>query len=213
MDRFLTTRTKRKQRGQSMLELVVALGVLVSGVIGMITLGIASLKAEQISSRKIVAYNLAREGLEVVRHVRDSNWLHGYTDDCTNTTPTNLWWFYGYRGILSACDSATNDVVPAFDATTYQWSLDEMTSTRRQVWFDTSTGLYYQSAGPSGADKQQTIYSRWLTLTPHGPPGACPPTGTCTQITYFDVVSTVEFNESGRTQTVTLGTRLDNWRP
>lgn len=74
-----TVRTRRVERaitrGQSLLELLVALGVILAGILGTLTLVLSSINAGRRAAEQIVAQNLAREGIELVRAVRDSNWL------------------------------------------------------------------------------------------------------------------------------------------
>ena len=72
--RFTNSPTHRSS-GQSLLELIVALGVILAGVLGGLTLVISSITAARRTQQQIIAQNLAREGLELVRSVRDSNWL------------------------------------------------------------------------------------------------------------------------------------------
>lgn len=65
------------QRGQGLLEATIALGIIITGVVAALTLGIANLSAGVTSESRIVAANLAREGVEVVRNIRDTNWTRG----------------------------------------------------------------------------------------------------------------------------------------
>ncbi len=62
-------------RGQGLLETIVALGVILAGTIGTISLLIATMNAGRASVNTEIATNLAREAVEVARNIRDSNWL------------------------------------------------------------------------------------------------------------------------------------------
>ena len=64
---------KNNQNGQSLMELIVAIGVIVAGVLGILTLIIATILAGKEGSNRIIAINLAREGIEIVRSIRDGN--------------------------------------------------------------------------------------------------------------------------------------------
>ncbi len=64
-------------RGQSLIETLVALSVMVIGIAGAVSLGIISIRAGQTSQLDVVAENLAREGIEAARSVRDANWREG----------------------------------------------------------------------------------------------------------------------------------------
>lgn len=68
--------------GQTLIETVVALFVLVTGLAAGLSLAAFSFGATSDISEKITATGLAREGLEAVRRMRDSNWLAGNLTDC-----------------------------------------------------------------------------------------------------------------------------------
>ena len=65
----------KNNRGQGLLEALVAIFIILGAVISTLTLVISSINAGRISTDKLVASSLAREGIEVVRNIRDSNWL------------------------------------------------------------------------------------------------------------------------------------------
>lgn len=69
-----------------MLELIVALGVVLAGILGMLTLILSSINAARRAAEQVVAQNLAREGIELVRSIRDSNWLDPDYDPSTAET-------------------------------------------------------------------------------------------------------------------------------
>jgi Tfp pilus assembly protein PilV len=63
------------QNGQSLLELLVALLILVVALTATITLIVNSINAGKESRNRLIATSLAREGVEIVRNIRDSNWI------------------------------------------------------------------------------------------------------------------------------------------
>lgn len=63
------------QKGQILIETVIALGILVVGVFSIVNMSIIVNQLSRASSDRVTAVNLAREGIELVRLVRDSNWL------------------------------------------------------------------------------------------------------------------------------------------
>ena len=63
------------QKGQSMLEAIIASGIIVTAVTSSLTLVSAAIGAEKESEGGIIGAGLAREGIEVVRSIRDTNWL------------------------------------------------------------------------------------------------------------------------------------------
>lgn len=66
-----------KQSGQGMLEMIAAIGLLLliaSAVLGM---AVSNVRGQKSSEFYVIGTNLAREAIEVVRNIRDSNWLAG----------------------------------------------------------------------------------------------------------------------------------------
>ena len=45
------------------------------GIMGAFALALANLKQVHLNYDRVLATNLAREGIEIVKNVRDSNWL------------------------------------------------------------------------------------------------------------------------------------------
>lgn len=93
-------------RGFTLLEGIVAIGVISVGLAGALSLALSNLSSAQGNERRIVAANLAREGIEFVRNQRDSNWLK--VD--LNKSQVNLS-AYTWDTFINA---AGNSVAPAF---------------------------------------------------------------------------------------------------
>lgn len=65
------------RRGQTFIEAMVAITIIVTAVTSALALVQSSITSTRVSGSQVIAANLAREGLEVVRSLRDSNWLAG----------------------------------------------------------------------------------------------------------------------------------------
>lgn len=63
-----------KKRGQTLVEIVVIIGVVLLMVTGLIAGATASLKAANFSRAKSIAAKYAQEAIEVTRKLRDTNW-------------------------------------------------------------------------------------------------------------------------------------------
>jgi len=77
-------------KGETIAETIIALSVLAIGVTIASTAILSSLRNMNNAKNRIIAVNLAREGLETMRNVRDSNWLQ-YSDrrrECWNHDPS-----------------------------------------------------------------------------------------------------------------------------
>src|SRR3989344_6503653 len=64
-----------RQRGFTLLETVVALGLIFSAMVGPVTLATRGIFFAKFSKNKLVAANLAQEGIELIRKMRDDNAL------------------------------------------------------------------------------------------------------------------------------------------
>lgn len=82
------TRNKRK-RGFTILELIVAIFIITTGLVAAASLMSYSISAVIIGKSQIIATSLAQEGLEVVRNIRDNNWHCIADPDCTDVTNWN----------------------------------------------------------------------------------------------------------------------------
>src|SRR3989338_8261169 len=63
------------RRSFTLLETIVAIYVLLSGIVGMMTLASENRKALSYFRDQLIAVNLAQEGAELVRNRRDSNFI------------------------------------------------------------------------------------------------------------------------------------------
>ncbi len=63
-----------KRHGQSMVEAVVVIGVVVMLVTGLVTATTTTLRSGQMSKSRVQALRYAKEGLEVVRIIKDADW-------------------------------------------------------------------------------------------------------------------------------------------
>ena len=61
--------------GQTLLEMVIAIGVITVSVFGTVGLIVTTIKAGRVSQNRVEAANFAREGIEAIRAARDSNYL------------------------------------------------------------------------------------------------------------------------------------------
>jgi len=63
------------QKGYSILEVVISLGIITLGLVGVLSLVIQNVRAQYVDKNNIIASMLSQEGLELVRNIRDSNRL------------------------------------------------------------------------------------------------------------------------------------------
>lgn len=95
----------RDQKGQGFMEVIVAFGIMILGIVSILILTSYNLTSADYGEKRLIASNLAREALEVVRNVRDSNWLAGNAWDAglpINQTESD------YRQIVNFTETATS---------------------------------------------------------------------------------------------------------
>jgi len=72
-------KVKTIERGFTLLETLVAIFVIVVGLIGGMSAILKTLTLFSFSSSRLTAAYLAQEGIEIVRNIRDTNWLEAGT--------------------------------------------------------------------------------------------------------------------------------------
>ncbi len=144
MDRF------SNQFGQSLIETTVAIGVVITGLVGALSLVNFTVRSTTTTVNRLIAQNLAWEGVEVSVNLRDSDILAGNAFDASLT-------------------GGDTTAIAVFDEGANTWSLDFTPN----VFTDASTslvkqgGLFRQST--AALTGQETIFKRLITLTPASP--------------------------------------------
>ncbi|MDD5749640.1 MAG: type II secretion system protein [Patescibacteria group bacterium] len=64
-----------RQEAFTLVELIITIAVFTIGIMAAFTLALANFNENRSNRDRIIAANLAREALEIVRNIRDSNWL------------------------------------------------------------------------------------------------------------------------------------------
>lgn len=91
----------RFHRAESLIETLVAVFVLSLSAVAALSLMVSTMQTIDNVGDRVVAVNLAREGIEAVRNIRESNWLEHPRErreywnclgmeDCDNSQTTNL---------------------------------------------------------------------------------------------------------------------------
>lgn len=154
------------QKGQTLIETMVAAFILVMGISAALGLANYSLGATGSIRQRTIAIGLSREGLEVVKNMRDTNWLRGtQSSDCHDFLSGNAT-AYCYRGWLDA----VYNIAPIGPSGTYTidytagdetpWSLTRGTSYGLDLDTNPDThGTYYY---PGGGNSK---FFRKITIT------------------------------------------------
>jgi len=126
------------------LETTVSLAVVSVGLVGILSLSVQSSRAQTANRESLIAYELAREGIELVRNVRDTNLLahRDWNQDIVGT-PSGQKYIIDYE-----------NYTPALVSSISQGLLYNKASTSPEA------GLY--SHDSSGVP---SIFSRLITIT------------------------------------------------
>lgn len=93
--------TPHNQHGFTLLEAILAIAIIITGLVALLTLARLSILAADSSANRIRAVAYAQEAMEIIRNIRDTNWLE-YDSD--STTPWN-------DGLYSAIDNTDYSAV------------------------------------------------------------------------------------------------------
>ena len=147
-----------KQSGQTLIETVVAIFVLVVGLITASGLAISSFQSTDLASKQIVATALARQGIEAVKNIRDSNWQNGTLSDCSATMTSGQFCYANWLGSGVTALAAGTYAVKNNGGAVDPWSLS---ATGTYVLnYNSATGVY--DVGGSG---NPSIYSRKVVIS------------------------------------------------
>lgn len=71
----------KSNSGFSIIEVMVAVGIISVGMMGVLSLMSQNVQVQAVTKNNLIASMLAQEGIELVRNIRDTNWL---TSTATN---------------------------------------------------------------------------------------------------------------------------------
>jgi len=174
------------KKSQSLIETIVAIGILVTGIVAILSIGLTDISLGQQSGKRVQAISLAREGLGIVESIRSSNWLN----------PENNW-PYGIATGNYYVDFQTTSLNEA----TFVGGVQITDCTNCYLCQDEANGYFYQCAD-SGAE-----FSRLITITNGDDLG-----GNCENNCEKKIISKVYWDDKGKGHSISLENHLTNWR-
>ena len=180
-------KTKSKRAGFTLVETLVAISILLIAVAAPISLIGDSVHRIYYAKDEAVAVNLAKEGIEIIRQVRDTNMLSsasgGWLMNLSNGTYT-----------VDPGSTLVNNGQAGNDQSFTAVILCGASCVPQPIYYDATTGLYRQGAGFS----TRTQFSRIVTIS-----GALP--------NERQVTSTVSWQTGGSLGTVSATENIFSW--
>ena len=176
------------KKGFTLIEAIVAIGVISIGFVGsLVLLSRASSQAIALKDR-VVAAHIGAEGVEVVRNIRDTNWLKGRD------------WLYG---LIEPADAPTGTVVSGvLDYNDPVLHSSDQSESRKCLNWD---GNFYKHAiAPAYACS--TSFKRQIVLTKNSE------IISGQNISYLEIRSTVYWKEKGIVKNLMVIDNLYDWK-
>lgn len=152
-------RMKKISKGQTMIEAVVAVGMLLFTVYAMSQLSLVSIRGGMFSKNQLLATQLAREAIEVIRSKRDANWLN------RQSHPASRIKFDEGVNLGQEFLQVSFNLDAYIRKESNLWTLKELSDgsncvqTTCLMYRDPQTGIFSHS--PSG---EKTIFSRYVQI-------------------------------------------------
>ncbi len=150
----------KKQKGFTILELIVAIAVLSFGVVLVYGSFYSVSTATQSISSKLIASNLAEEGVEIIRNLRNSNFISPSWQEIQLTPGVNTSW----QAMASSSDG-THLVVGGNPGRLYLSSDAGTTWTETYPPSGTAVNQYWQSAASSADGTKLVVGNRYKSGT------------------------------------------------
>ena len=125
----------KQSKGQTLIETLVAAFILTMGITAAVGLAIFALASSTSVAKQIIATGLAREGVEAVKNMRDTNWLKSSSidADCYNySTGAND--AQCYKSWLDPAGGGNYDISPSGGNQTFYLSYDPTTNDSQIFW-------------------------------------------------------------------------------
>ena len=179
-----------KKQGFTLIETVFALLIISMGFLSVFSLVQDSIRATNSSINRLIAANLAQEGVEIIRNIRDSVYAEG--DEWDTIVDDN------HLNQYECLVTAKNCRVEA-NANYRNQLLDLNDGAFLKI--DSITNQYNYSSG------DDSIFKRWINLNQGG--GICSQIATSTDCIKIDII--ISWQERGNDQELEVEDYLYNW--
>lgn len=137
------------QKGQTLIEVLIAIGVMFIGMLGVLGLAQSNTNNERLGVDRLIATQLAREAVEVARSTRDTNFMQESMVPAPAVLDT---WDKGITIELTkngpACGTLNTDITTKVDVLTFNTTCSsDILSTPYQLKRDAVSGIYNHTTG------------------------------------------------------------------
>jgi len=157
--------------GFSLIELIVAIGLIGVGLLSVASLAAQNVRVQYYNRNSLISSQLAQEGLELARNIRDNNWKA----TSSTTTLSELFaakFIVDYTGTYQGYAVASETPPLMIDSSGYYQYVGESTTTFRRFLTSTCVSSSYeyckidcyiswQGAGQSGTYQAQGYIYDW----------------------------------------------------
>lgn len=190
------------KKGFTLIELIIGITILVVGISAVLSLVLFSIQLNKENMVKVQALELAREGLEIMRNIRDSNWKNNYPFAGGDERLWGETW--------NDENGKTIIVSPLFREDFYPWKVQSVFLPNQKEY----TRLYLSPIGEISVythDSDNAVPSRFYRYITITPDTAYMNTDTLSS-DKITITCYVLWDENGREKKVELSEILTNWK-
>lgn len=174
--------SRQKIPAFSLVEIMVIISIVLVGMIGVLSLLLQNMQAQTINRSRFIAYQMAQEGIEIVRATRDAYAINGESNGFFEEFP--------YGGYIFSYDNGEFPQLEAYNGDPRE----------KNVCLD-SNNFYNSYHFCPNLDAPNTIFKRILKLE-EADDG---------DNSFIRVISTVTWTEQNKNYNYTLETHLYDW--
>ncbi len=139
----------KNEKGFNILEVMISVSIIIVGIISIMGLFAVIAKNASDNKIKIIAAYLAEENIEIVRQIRDTNWLNGVPN----------WDQAIGNGNVAAVVKDVSDIRKGFE-------IKNRNANTEKVYEDTANGGYFQVLPPGliPGTWEETGFKRWMVV-------------------------------------------------
>lgn len=165
-----------KRKGTTLLELVIAMGIIIVGILTLVGLIVRSIQLGTRSKNELVALTLAQEGVEAVRSIRDFNYLEitsgklgvSWNSSLVNPSPCVSNCDYTFVPTFNFSQAVTA-LLPIWSIDPLIFSVDAFSDPNAVIKYNETSGVFFQDdTAPDNNNplRRPTAFRRVVAVVP-----------------------------------------------